>query len=82
MTCDSPNCDTERSDSNPGSPPIAISIGNVTCRSTSSGTSAWATVLICTCTGVVSGKASRFRELRLKYPATQTSAAPSRTIHR
>ena len=57
-TCEKPNFEIDRMLSRPGRPPIACSIGNVICCSTSSGPSAGATVLICTCTGVVSGKAS------------------------
>ena len=45
----------------PFKPPRACSTGKVICRSTSSGDSSGATVLIWTCTGVVSGKASSGR---------------------
>jgi hypothetical protein len=60
-TCEKPNLEMERTFSSPGSPPMAVSRGNVIWRSTSSGLSALATVLTCTCTGVVSGKASTGR---------------------
>ena len=60
-TCDRPNFEMERTMSRPGSPLIACSTGKVICRSTSSGESEGATVLIWICTGVVSGKASMSR---------------------
>ena len=58
ITTERPNMLALRISSSPGMPPIASSTGNVICRSTSSATMPEATVLICTCTGVVSGKAS------------------------
>src|SRR5256885_1851842 len=57
-TCEKPNFETLRIPSSPGRPPIACSSGNVIRCSTSSGPREGATVLICTCTGVVSGNAS------------------------
>jgi hypothetical protein len=56
-----------------------ISTGKVICRSTSSGTREGETVLICTCTGVVSGKASMGSRESENTPETATAAAPART---
>ena len=58
MTCDSPNFVNERISSIPGNPAISISIGRVTSFSDSSAASAGTSVLICTCTPVMSGTAS------------------------
>ena len=50
--------EVDRELSKPGMPAIAVSTGNVTKRSMSSGPSSGATVLICTCLLVMSGTAS------------------------
>ena len=63
-TCDSPNFEIERTFCRPGKPLMASSTGSVICASVSCGFSAAAVVLICTCTGVVSGKASIGRMLK------------------
>lgn len=61
VTWERPNFDIDRTSLSFGSPEIACSSGAVTCRSISNGDRTEATVLICTWTGVVSGKASRGR---------------------
>ena len=66
----------------PGKPPMANSTGKVICRSISSGTSAAAGVLICTCTGVVSGKASKFIARTERSPATPTTNDRKSTAQR
>ena len=81
-TCDRPNFEIDRSFSRPGSPAMACSIGNVSCRSTSSGLSDGATVLICTITGVVSGNASTLRNCSENAPATITASTATRTTAR
>ena len=81
-TCDRPNFEIERTCSSPGRPLIACSIGKVICRSTSSGPSAGAMVLICTCTGVVSGKASMSRCWSETAPATAAATTPMTTSSR
>ncbi len=57
-------------------------MGNVICRSTSSGPSAGATVLICTCTGVVSGKASTSNRRRASTPAIAAASTTAITSKR
>src|SRR4051794_16170307 len=81
-TCEKPNLETERTPSSPFRPPSADSTGKVICRSTSSGASSGATVLICTCTDVVSGKASRGRRTAARTPSATRMAASSRTTNR
>ena len=81
-TCDSPNFEIERSFSSPGKPLIDCSMGNVICRSTSSGESDGAVVLICTITGVVSGKASMSMYCSDHAPAAITTATATRTTIR
>src|SRR5262249_2417635 len=58
------------------------SMGKVICCSTSSGPRAGALVLICTWTGVVSGKASRSRWRMEKTPPTAKASATPRTRRR
>ena len=81
-TCDSPNFEMERTFCRPGNPLMASSTGTVICASVSCGFSAAAVVLICTCTGVVSGKASIGRMLRLRPPMTTSAAASTQTSRR
>ncbi len=54
----------------------------VICASVSCGFKAAAVVLICTCTGVVSGKASIGRMLKLRPPMTTSAAARTQTSRR
>ncbi len=63
VTTETPNFEIERISSTFGSPLIAPSTGNDRSDSTSSGESAGASVITCTCTFVRSGTASigRFR---------------------
>ena len=82
ITTDRPNMLALRRPSSPGMPPIANSTGNVICRSISSATMPGATVLICTWTGVVSGKASITSRLTATQPTRQTTAAPNNTARR
>ena len=63
-TCEKPNFEIERTLLSPGRPPSDSSMGRVMSCSISSGERAGATVLTCTCTGVVSGKASMGRVQR------------------
>src|SRR5882757_7141298 len=64
----------------PGRPVMAISIGMVTKRSTSSGDLPEASVAICTCTLATSGKASTERCCAAFIPKpTSTSATTTRT---
>ena len=58
VTCEKPLRESERVLSRPGMPASAVSIGNVTCFSISTGDSAGAKVLTCTCLLVMSGTAS------------------------
>ncbi len=81
-TCEKPNFETERTSSSPLSPPRAYSTGKVMSRSTSSGDSSGATVLIWTCTGVVSGKASSGRRVAERIPMTIRSPASKSTTNR
>src|ERR1051326_2877592 len=80
-TCEKPNLETERTLSNPGNPPMDNSTGCVICCSTSNGLSDGATVLICTCTGVVSRKASIGSKLNARAPMMMSTTA-SRQISR
>ena len=68
--------------SRPGSPLITCSMGNVICRSTSSGESDGIVVLICTITGVVSGNASIVKYRNENVPAAITNATPQSTTNR
>src|SRR4051794_38414768 len=81
-TCDRPNFETERTCSSPFRPPTACSTGKVICRSTSSGASSGATVLTCTWTGVVSGKASSGSRAAAWTPTTISRPPTSRTTNR
>jgi len=81
-TCENPNFDADRTLTRPGSPPMDSSMGRVICCSISPGLSAGATVLICTCTGVVSGNASTGSMVRRHTPSAQRAAVNSRTISR
>ena len=75
-TCEKPNFETDRMFSTRGNPLIACSIGKVMRCSTSSGPKAGAAVLICTCTGVVSGKASISRYPSEIVPAMARANTP------
>src|SRR4051812_819738 len=81
-TCDRPNFEIERTPSRPLRPPSASSTSEVICRSTSSGASSGATVLTCTWTGVVSGKASSGKWAAARTPTTISKAPTSRTTNR
>src|SRR5262249_56955742 len=81
-TCDRPNLETERSCSRRGRPLRTCSTGKVICFSISSGPRAGATVLICTCTGVVSGKASMLRRRSDNAPTTTKTTVPRITRKR
>src|SRR4051812_3835043 len=81
-TCEKPNFETLRSPERPFKPPRAYSTGKVMSRSTSSGESSVATVLIWTWTGVVSGKASSGRCVAERTPTTTSSPAARSTKKR
>ena len=81
-TCDRPNFEIERTSSRPGRPLIACSTGKVICRSISSGESDGATVLICTWTGVVSGKASMSKWPSENAPRPANTSATATTSTR
>src|SRR4051794_35791959 len=81
-TCDRPNFETERTCSSPFRPPTACSTGKVICRSTSSGASSGALALICTWTGVVSGKASSGRWIAARTPSATRMPPRSRITNR
>ena len=81
-TCDRPNLESERNCCKPGSPLMACSTGKVICRSTSRGPRPGAIVLICTWTGVVSGKASMLRRCQENQPTTTKHRAAASTIRR
>src|SRR5262245_31932224 len=81
-TWQKPNLDTERSSLTPGKPLSTCSIGNVICCSISSGLRAGAIVLICTCTGVVSGNASTSRWRSDTTPTATAASASSTTSNR
>jgi hypothetical protein len=61
---------------------MASSTGSVICASVSCGFKRRAVVLICTCTGVVSGKASMGRTLKDRPPMTTSAAASTQTSRR
>jgi len=82
VICERPNLEIERISSTFGSPPRACSSGAVICRSTSSGASAAATVLIWTCVGVVSGNASIGRSRKATSPAMTMASQLSKTAQR
>src|SRR5439155_12064950 len=63
-------------------PAIAVSIGNVTCRSISSGGRPSTIVLTWTCTLVMSGTASMGRRRRLNRPTLATAAVTATTAQR
>jgi len=79
-TWERPNLEMERTFSSCGRPAMAISTGRVICFSISSGPRFGATVLICTCTGVVSGKASTGRRRSAQAPAAK-AAVKKRTVN-
>src|SRR3954447_6006674 len=81
-TWEKPNFETERTSLRPFHPPISYSTGKVMSRSTSSGESSGATVLICTWTGVVSGKASSGSRSAARTPTTTRRAETRRTTKR
>ena len=81
-TCERPNFEIERTFCRPGRPLIASSTGSVICASVSCGFSDAAVVLICTCTGVVSGKASIGRMLSVRPPMTTSATARMQTSSR
>ena len=82
VSCEKPNLETDRTSISPGNPEMTFSTGIVICCSTSSGVREGATVLTCTWTGVVSGKASMGR-FHIEYPPQMTKPmAPSNTISR
>src|SRR5215468_10088189 len=70
--------DSERVLSRPGAPASAVSIGKVICFSISTGDSAGAIVLICTCLLVMSGTASIGSLVSAKAPMA-AAIAPSVT---
>src|SRR5262245_59945288 len=78
-TCDRPNLEMERTCSSAGRPDSACSTGKVMRCSTSSGARAGAVVLICTCTGVVSGKASTSSRRSDSTPTTASASTPTTT---
>jgi hypothetical protein len=77
-----PNRDSERTSTRSGKPEIPCSTRAVIWRSISSGASAGATVLTCTCTGVVSGKASIGRRAYAMTPAMAIASHATITIKR
>ena len=81
-TCDNPNFEIDRALRSPGRPLMASSTGWVICASVSCGLSAAAVVLICTCTGVVSGKASMGKMLKARPPMTSNPSARTPTKSR
>jgi len=82
VTTESPNLETERTSSRPGSPLIDSSTGVVMKRSTSSGPSAGAEVRICTWMLVTSGTASMGSDRIALRPPTTSSAESARTRKR
>src|SRR5690625_3778697 len=82
VTCERPNLLSERISSSSGSPNMASSTGSVICRSTSSGLSAGASVLIWTCTFVTSGTASIGRRSIDQTPTPMSSPVSARTSKR
>jgi len=82
VTCESPNLEIERTPASRGSPETATSTCWVIWLSTSSGESDGAAVLTCTCTGVVSGKASMGSRERECSPHTTNANDPSMTRRR
>lgn len=81
-TCDRLNLETERTFTRPGRPLTASSTGLVTCCSASCGLSDGTVVLICTWTGVVSGKASIGRRVSARPPTSRSAAASTQTSRR
>src|SRR6185503_993232 len=77
VTWERPYRDRDRVSTRPGSPAMAVSIGNVTCRSISSGGSPSTTVFTWTCTFVMSGTASIGRRARFRAPNTATATVPT-----
>ena len=71
---------SERMSVTPGKPVMAISIGIVIKRSTSSGDFPGAGVAICTWIFVTSGKASMVSFLTPKKPATKSAIAKTKTM--
>src|SRR3990167_6789344 len=79
---DSPLLLSERISSSPGRPVIAISSGTVTKRSISSGERPGASVAICTCTLVTSGKASTDSFIAARTPKPHTISDRTTTTSR
>ena len=77
VTWEKPLRENERVYSRPGVPASAVSIGNVTCFSISTGDSAGATALICTWLLVMSGTASIGSLLSDQTPSAQATAVSS-----
>src|SRR5438552_2982144 len=82
VTCERPNFVSERISTILGRPAISISIGRVTSFYDSSAGSAWATVLICTCTQVKSDTASIGKHRDDHTPPVATATAANETIAR
>ena len=72
----------ERISTRPGKPVMLSSIGIVTKRSTSSGERPGASLAICTCTFVTSGKASTDKRLVAIKPAISNTTAITKTRRR
>src|SRR6266498_2034274 len=82
VTCERPNLVSERISSMPGSPAISRSMTCVISFSDSSAASAETSVLICTCTPVMSGTASIGRCVADHKPTPSKATAPSKTMAR
>ena len=82
VTCDRPNLEIERTSVSAGRPATACSMGSVICCSISSAPKAGADALICTSTGVVSGKASISSRRAELNPIAATSSEMSATTQR
>ena len=82
VTMDNPLRFSERMSVRPGSPVMAISSGTVMNRSTSSGDRPVASVAICTCTLVTSGKASSESFCIARRPKADSAMATTTRITR
>src|SRR5437588_3074881 len=82
VTCERPNLEMERELCRRDRPLRACSTGKVTFCSTSSGPRPGTTVLTCTCTGVVSGKASTSSWLTATPPTAASTTAARITAKR
>src|SRR5262245_18030773 len=82
VTCEKPLRDSERVLSSPGAPASAVSIGKVICFSISTGESAGAMVLICTCLLVMSGTASIGSRVSANAPRPATMMPMTTTTQR